>query len=80
LPRYRGNSRGHGSHFAIAPTLLELMGYDPSDISRMYEGSLLSDLPVTPQFVSDDIFGLFSTQPEWHDVDPFVQRRGTNGS
>jgi glucan phosphoethanolaminetransferase (alkaline phosphatase superfamily) len=71
---------GNGSHFAIAPTLLELMGYDPSDISRTYESSLLRDLPVTPQFVSDDIFGLFSTQPEWHDVDPFVQRRGANGS
>lgn len=69
---------GHGTHFAIAPTLLELMGYAPADIARTYEGSLLSDLSVKPQFVSDDIFGLFSTQPAWHDVDPFVQRRGAD--
>lgn len=67
---------GRGSHFAIAPTLLELMGYDPSDIFAIYEDSLLHGLPAGPRFASDDIFGLFGTQPGWHDVDPFVQRRG----
>jgi glucan phosphoethanolaminetransferase (alkaline phosphatase superfamily) len=69
---------GHGSHFAIAPTLLELMGYAPPDIAQIYDGSLLSNLSIKPQFASDDIFGLFSIQPAWHDADPFTQRRGTD--
>nr|WP_280822505.1 sulfatase-like hydrolase/transferase [Mesorhizobium soli] len=68
---------GHGSHFAIAPTLLELMGYAAPDIAQIYDGSLLSNLSIKPQFASDDIFGLFSTQPAWHDTDPFTQRRGS---
>jgi glucan phosphoethanolaminetransferase (alkaline phosphatase superfamily) len=64
---------GHATHFAIAPTLLELMGYDPSDIATRYEGSLLRDLSWKPQFVSDDILGLFSQRPAWHVVDPSLQ-------
>ncbi|HXV31630.1 MAG TPA: sulfatase-like hydrolase/transferase [Sinorhizobium sp.] len=66
---------GHATHFAIAPTLLELMGYQPSDIATRYEGSLLRDLAWKPQFASDDILGLFSTQPAWHLVDPALQKR-----
>jgi len=70
-------SAGRASHFAIAPTLLELMGYAPADIAAVYEDSLLHGLsPARPQFASDDIFGLFGTQPGWHDVDPRVQQRG----
>jgi glucan phosphoethanolaminetransferase (alkaline phosphatase superfamily) len=66
---------GHATHFAIAPTLLELMGYEPSDIATRYEGSLLRDLTWKPQFVSDDILGLFSTRPTWHLVDGMLQKR-----
>ncbi|WP_353646466.1 sulfatase-like hydrolase/transferase [Mesorhizobium sp. WSM2239] len=66
---------GHATHFAIAPTLLELMGYKPSDIAKRYEGSLLRDLSWKPQFVSDDILGLFSIRPTWHVVDPMLQKR-----
>ncbi|WP_198039313.1 sulfatase-like hydrolase/transferase [Paraburkholderia sp. SOS3] len=65
---------GRASHFAIAPTLLELMGYTPSDIAAIYDESLLRDLDTKPRFVSDDLFGVFSSQANWHDVDPFVQR------
>jgi len=65
--------RGRASHFAIAPTLLELMGYKPSEIATRYEGSLLGSLAWKPQFVSDDIFGLFSTRPAWHQADPSLQ-------
>lgn len=67
-------SPGRGSHFAIAPALLEMMGYAPPDIERLYDVSLLGGMPAKPQFVSDDIFGLFARQPTWHEADPFVQR------
>lgn len=70
-----GRYPGHATHFAIAPTLLELMGYQPSDIAMRYEGSLLGNLSWKPQFVSDDILGLFSTRPAWHEVDPMLQKR-----
>ncbi|GAB7523129.1 hypothetical protein PBS_21130 [Paraburkholderia sp. 2C] len=69
---------GHGSHFAIAPTLLELMGYAPADIATIYDESLLRNLDTKPRFVSDDLFGVFSSQANWHDVDPFVQRPRTD--
>jgi glucan phosphoethanolaminetransferase (alkaline phosphatase superfamily) len=65
---------GQGSHFAIAPTLLELMGYAPPDIEAIYDDSLLRNLDVKPRFVSDDLFGIFSSQPSWHDTNPFDQR------
>lgn len=69
---------GKASHFAIAPTLLELMGYAPSDVSAIYDLSLLSHLPNDPQLVSDDIFGLFGTRPNWHSVDPRLQADTAN--
>jgi len=68
---------GHGTHFAIPPTLLELMGYPREDIAAAYEGSLLQELSWKPQFVSDDILGLFSQGPTWHDVDPMTQAQFT---
>ena len=67
--------RGRASHFAIAPTLLELMGYSPADIAEIYTESLLDDIREPPRFVSGDIFGLFGQRPAWHDVDPAVQER-----
>lgn len=65
---------GQATHFAIAPTLLELMGYEANDIQTRYEDSLLRGLSWKPQFASDDILGLFSAQPRWHQVDPIQQR------
>jgi hypothetical protein len=62
------------THFAIAPTLLELMGYRPSEISARYESSLLHGLTSQLQFVTDDILGLFSNRPAWHSVDPTIQK------
>ncbi len=70
-----GQHFGNGTHFAIAPALLELMGYRPADIAARYEGSLLTDLSWQPQFVTDDILGLFSDQPAWHTVDPVLMAR-----
>jgi len=78
--RFTGVSQrfpGHGSHFAIAPTLMELMGYAPADIASIYDESLLHNLDTKPRFVSDDLFGVFSSQANWHDVDPFTQRPRT---
>jgi len=66
---------GHGTHFAIAPTLLELMGYPPEQFAEAYEGSLLTELSWKPRFVADDLLGLFSQGPTWHEVDPMVQAR-----
>lgn len=59
---------GLGTGFAIAPTLLELMGYD-DEARQSSVGSLLSGLSWKPSFVSDDIFGLFRSDPVWHPVD-----------
>lgn len=67
--------RGHATHFAIAPTVLELMGYKPSEIATRYEDSLLRALTWEPQFVSDDILGLFSTQPTWHSANPLLLQK-----
>ncbi|MGV2981929.1 sulfatase-like hydrolase/transferase [Camelimonas sp. ID_303_24] len=78
LARFRqfaANYKGRGSHFAIAPTVLELMGYSSPDIRARYPESLLYGVPPAPQFLSGDIFAIFSNGPIWHDVDPMVQRR-----
>jgi lipid A ethanolaminephosphotransferase len=48
------------SHFAIAPTLLELMGYDPVDLHGMYTASLFEPITEEPGFTSGDVFGIFS--------------------
>ncbi|WP_157928949.1 sulfatase-like hydrolase/transferase [Pararhizobium haloflavum] len=68
---------GRGTHFAIAPTILELMGYRPSDFASRYDVSLLDDLSWAPSFVSGDILGLFSPKPDWHPADPTVQQPQT---
>ncbi len=60
---------GRASHFAIAPTLLELMGYDATDIARLNSVSLLQSNPVAPAFTSGDVFGLFSSRVRWHAID-----------
>lgn len=62
-------SRGFGSHFAIAPTLYELMGYRPVDIATRYPGSLFSPDRRPPGFSTGDIFGLFSNKVRWHELD-----------
>jgi glucan phosphoethanolaminetransferase (alkaline phosphatase superfamily) len=71
--RVATNHRGHGTHFAIAPTLLELVGYQQADVSAAYDGSLLTQLRWKPAFVSDDILGLFSKEATWHDADPSIE-------
>lgn len=63
------------SHFAIAPALLEIMGYAKEDISAIYgRYSLLDKLDAEPVFVSGDITGLFGTEASLHKARPALQR------
>lgn len=62
-------SRGYASHFAIIPTVLELLGYGHSDVESLYGESLLKTNVRAPAFTSGDIFGLFSSTPRWHALD-----------
>jgi lipid A ethanolaminephosphotransferase len=58
-------SKGHGSHFAIAPTVLELLGFDHAKVAGAYGPSLLEASARKTEFTSGDIFGLFS-EPRRH--------------
>lgn len=63
------------SHFAIAPALMEMMGYAKADISSLYgDYSLLDNLEAAPVFVSGDIFGLFGAKASLHSTHPALQR------
>jgi glucan phosphoethanolaminetransferase (alkaline phosphatase superfamily) len=62
-------SRGHASHFSLAPTLLELFGYAKPDIAEAYGPSLFERNDDPPRFTSGDIFGLFSQRVRWHAID-----------
>jgi glucan phosphoethanolaminetransferase (alkaline phosphatase superfamily) len=62
-------SRGHASHFEIAPTILQLFGYAPKDVQTQYAGSLFDRYGEPAAFTSGDIFGLFSSTVRWHPVD-----------
>jgi lipid A ethanolaminephosphotransferase len=62
-------SRGHASHFSLAPTLLELFGYRKPDIATVYGPSLFERNTEPAGFTSGDIFGLFSEHPRWHPLD-----------
>jgi lipid A ethanolaminephosphotransferase len=62
-------SRHHGSHFAIAPTVLDLLGYDRQAVAKGYGASLMDKSRRATRFTSGDIFGLFAEKPRWHPVD-----------
>lgn len=62
-------SSAHGSHFSIAPTLLELMGYSEADVHRVYGVSLFERNDEEPAFTSGDVLGLFSEKVQWHQLD-----------
>ncbi|WP_191057632.1 sulfatase-like hydrolase/transferase [Geminicoccus harenae] len=63
------SGRGHASHFAIMPAILELIGYDTREVSVIYPESLLKTNLVPLQFTSGDILGLFSNRIRWHPLD-----------
>lgn len=62
-------TRGHASHFSIAPTVLELMGYSRAELRQVYGPSLLEGNNSSPRFTSGDVFGLFSEKVRWHSLD-----------
>ena len=61
-------SRGHGSHFAIPPTVLELLGFSHKDVATKFGASLLDKSSRKTEFTSGDIFGLFAA-PRRHPID-----------
>jgi lipid A ethanolaminephosphotransferase len=69
LARAAQESRGHGSHFAIAPTVLNLLGYDQMAVAKAYGASLMDKSTRATKFTSGDVFGLFAEKPRWHPVD-----------
>lgn len=69
LAQAAAESRGHGSHFAIVPTVLELLGYDATDVAQRYGESLLRKNTREPAFTTGDIFGLFAAKTRWHALD-----------
>ena len=69
LEKAASESRGHGSHFAIAPTVLGLLGYDRQAVAKDYGASLMDKSARATKFTSGDIFGLFAEKPRWHPVD-----------
>lgn len=62
-------NRGRASHFEIAPTVLELMGYSEGDVQAFYGESLFTVPVAEPAFTSGDVFGLFSDQVNTTPVD-----------
>jgi glucan phosphoethanolaminetransferase (alkaline phosphatase superfamily) len=57
------------SHFQIAPTVYELMGYKAADIATAYDESLLSGTTRPAEFTSGDIFGLFGNPVTFSPID-----------
>ncbi len=62
--------RGRASHFQIAPTVFQWMGYRPEDIATAYDESLTAGTPHAPAFTSGDVFGMFSSEMNWNPIDP----------
>jgi hypothetical protein len=62
-------SRDHGSHFSIAPTVLELLGYERAAVAETQGPSLLTKNARVAELTSGDVFGLFSEEPNRHPLD-----------
>ncbi len=69
LERGAAQSRGAASHFQIAATVLELMGYATTDISTAYDESLTAGTTRPAAYTSGDVFGLFQDEAIWNPID-----------
>jgi len=70
--RFAGASSEGGprTHFSIMPTVLSLLGYSNADIASEGGGpTLMEPARERTAFSSGDIFGLFSSEARWHDLD-----------
>ena len=65
----------HTSHFAIAATMLELMGYAPTDVAANYLPPLFVKYTGPLSFSYRDIFGVFSGKVNWVPVIPHTRQR-----
>jgi glucan phosphoethanolaminetransferase (alkaline phosphatase superfamily) len=63
------NLKNRASHFQIAPTVYELMGYNPADIAVVYDESLLNGTARPAEFTSGDVFGLFGNPVTFSPID-----------
>jgi lipid A ethanolaminephosphotransferase len=64
------SNRGRGTHFLIAPTVLELLGYASADVKVAFGGgSLFERTDEAPAFTTGDIFNLFSGHVRLHPID-----------
>ncbi|HUR44064.1 MAG TPA: sulfatase-like hydrolase/transferase, partial [Aestuariivirga sp.] len=61
--------RGRASHFQIAPTVFQWMGYTPEDIATAYDESLTAGTQHDAAFTSGDVFGMFSNKLNWTPID-----------
>lgn len=57
------------SHFAIRPTILQLMGFPKTQVAVLYGPSLFAGSTTTTQFTSGDIFGIFRNEAHWTQID-----------
>jgi glucan phosphoethanolaminetransferase (alkaline phosphatase superfamily) len=62
-------NRARASHFAITPTLLDLMGYPRQSVRSSFGPSLFEELEEAPAFTSESIFGLFRSDVIWTPID-----------
>ena len=60
---------GKASHFLIAPTLYELMGYSRADISLTYPDSMFTGTTTAPRMSTGDIFGFFGSTALFWEID-----------
>jgi glucan phosphoethanolaminetransferase (alkaline phosphatase superfamily) len=71
--------KNRASHFQIAPTVYELMGYTAADIETAYDESLLNGTSRPSEFTSGDVFGLFGNPVTFSPIDlskPFPIKTG----
>ena len=66
--RAAGKNFAKTSHFEVAPTVLELMGYASPELNEIFETSIFKELPAAVAFTSGDIFGVVSKSVQWNAV------------
>jgi glucan phosphoethanolaminetransferase (alkaline phosphatase superfamily) len=62
-------SFGKASHFQIAPTLMEWMGFGIEDVAKLHPESLTRGPAQKPAFSHGDVFGLFRSDIELENID-----------
>lgn len=66
---WSGKNRDRSSHYMIFPTLLRLMGFDPSGIRHEY-GTSLVEPSRDPMTFNRRFNARFGAEPQWREVEP----------